>query len=67
MFGEEGGDDFFVYTETINNPLATMGNALSGYSAGYRGQTYTTPPPAQRTLTLRFDGQIGLLKGWSMR
>jgi hypothetical protein len=61
------GDEFFIYSEAVNNPLANMGNVLSSGAASYRGQTYTPPPQAQRTVILRFDGGTGLLKGWSMR
>lgn len=61
------GDEFFVYSEAVNDPLANLGSGLSSAAAGYRGQTYSPPPPAQRTVILRFDGRTGLLKGWSMR
>ena len=61
------GDEFFVYSETVNNPLADLGAGLSSGAAGYRGQTYTPPPRPQRLLILRFDGKSGLLKGWNYR
>jgi len=61
------GDEFFVYSETVNNPLADLGAGLSSVAAGYRGQTYTPPPRPQRLLILRFDDRTGMLKGWSIR
>ena len=61
------GDEFFVYSEAVNDPLANLGSGLGSWAAGFRGQTYIPPPPALRFLILRFDGRTGLLKGWSMR
>ena len=64
---EVDGDEFFVYSEAVNDPLANLGSGLGSWAAGFRGQTYIPPPPALRFLILRFDGRTGLLKGWSMR
>ncbi len=32
------GDEFFVYSETVNNPLADLGAGLSSGAAGYRAR-----------------------------
>jgi len=61
------GDEFYVYSEAVNNPLTHLGNILGSGAAGYRGQTYTPAPLPQQALILRFDGRTGLLKGWSVR
>jgi len=61
------GDEFFLYAVAVNNPLASFGAAMSGYSAGYQGRPYTPPPQAQQTYILRFDGVTGRLKGWNVR
>ena len=61
------GDEFFIYSEPVYDPLADLGTGLGSLAAGYRGQTYTPPPRPQRLLILRFDGKSGLLKGWNYR
>ena len=62
------GDEFFIYSVAVNqNPLAEMGQALSGAGAQLQGRDYKPPPPPQRTYILRFDGVTGRLKGWNVR
>lgn len=61
------GDEFFIYSVPVNNPLADFGDALSRAGAAGQGRVYTPPPRPQRTVILRFDGVTGRLKAWNVR